>query len=53
VVRAEFVAGDAAAAAGVQVEEVSGAGHWLVEERPDVVTDRALALGAGRGSAAS
>ncbi|WP_353953606.1 alpha/beta hydrolase [Knoellia sp. S7-12] len=47
VVRAEFVAGDAAQAAGVQVEEVTGAGHWMVEERPDVVIARALALGAG------
>lgn len=53
VVRAELVDGPAARAAGVEVEEVPRASHWIVEERPDVVIARALAFGAGRGSSPS
>lgn len=53
VVRADLVRGPATETAGVEVEEVPGASHWIVEERPDVVIDRALALGAGQRPAAS
>lgn len=48
VVRAELLRGPATKAAGVEVEEVPGASHWIVDERPDVVITRALALGEGR-----
>jgi pimeloyl-ACP methyl ester carboxylesterase len=42
VVRSEFLDGHEAHADDLAVEVVDGASHWIVDERPDVVLERAL-----------
>jgi pimeloyl-ACP methyl ester carboxylesterase len=44
VVRAEFLNGHQEHADDLTVEVVDGASHWIVDERPDVVVERALQL---------